>query len=138
MADTRGAVVKGPDLFANYDYRPYVRVSDDTPVQRRGSIVCSGDNNPPVNRYPTHTYRFCNKGLTTRKLRHPVDNCPTPACGYTRPGGAARQGDSRDDRWESSELPRRQVTCAIGIPSYGRDYDHAQLGHIRTTRLGAI
>lgn len=30
MAYSRGAVVKGPDLFADYDYRPYVRVSDDT------------------------------------------------------------------------------------------------------------
>ena len=26
----RGAVVKGPDLFADYDYRPYVCLSDDT------------------------------------------------------------------------------------------------------------
>jgi mRNA-degrading endonuclease toxin of MazEF toxin-antitoxin module len=26
----RGAVVKGPDLFAGYDYRPYVCLSDDT------------------------------------------------------------------------------------------------------------
>ncbi|MCG1002009.1 MULTISPECIES: hypothetical protein [Halobacterium] len=26
----RGAVVKGPDLFAEYDYRPYVRLSDET------------------------------------------------------------------------------------------------------------
>jgi mRNA-degrading endonuclease toxin of MazEF toxin-antitoxin module len=26
----RGAVVKGPDLFADYDHRPYVRLSDDT------------------------------------------------------------------------------------------------------------
>ncbi|WP_152041154.1 hypothetical protein [Salinigranum salinum] len=25
----RGAVVKGPDLFADYDYRPYVCLSDD-------------------------------------------------------------------------------------------------------------
>ena len=26
----RGSVVKGPDLFADHDYRPYVRLSDDT------------------------------------------------------------------------------------------------------------
>ena len=26
----RGAVVKGPDLFADYSYRPYVCLSDDT------------------------------------------------------------------------------------------------------------
>lgn len=26
----RGAVVKGPDLFADHEYRPYVRVSDDS------------------------------------------------------------------------------------------------------------
>lgn len=26
----RGAVVKGPDLFGDYDYRPYVCLSDDT------------------------------------------------------------------------------------------------------------
>jgi mRNA-degrading endonuclease toxin of MazEF toxin-antitoxin module len=26
----RGAVVKGPDLFADYEYRPYVCLSDDT------------------------------------------------------------------------------------------------------------
>jgi mRNA-degrading endonuclease toxin of MazEF toxin-antitoxin module len=26
----RGAVVKGPDLFADYDYRPYVCLSDDS------------------------------------------------------------------------------------------------------------
>ena len=26
----RGAVVKGPDLFADYDYRPYVCISDNT------------------------------------------------------------------------------------------------------------
>jgi len=26
----RGAVVKGPDLFADHDYRPYVRLSDET------------------------------------------------------------------------------------------------------------
>ena len=30
MPVDRGAVVKGPDLFADYDYRPYVRLSDDT------------------------------------------------------------------------------------------------------------
>jgi mRNA-degrading endonuclease toxin of MazEF toxin-antitoxin module len=30
MAYERGTVVKGPDLFAHYDYRPYVRLSDDT------------------------------------------------------------------------------------------------------------
>lgn len=27
---TRGAVVKGPDLLAEHDYRPYVCVSDDS------------------------------------------------------------------------------------------------------------
>ena len=27
---TRGAVVKGPDLFADNEYRPYVCLSDDT------------------------------------------------------------------------------------------------------------
>lgn len=26
----RGVVVKGPDLFADHDYRPYVCLSDDT------------------------------------------------------------------------------------------------------------
>jgi mRNA interferase MazF len=26
----RGAVVKGPDLFADNDFRPYVRINDDT------------------------------------------------------------------------------------------------------------
>ncbi len=30
MAYPRGAVVKGPDLFADHEYRPYVRVSDET------------------------------------------------------------------------------------------------------------
>lgn len=30
MAYSRGAVVKGPDLFAGHDHRPYVRLSDDT------------------------------------------------------------------------------------------------------------
>ena len=30
MPYERGTVVKGPDLFANYDHRPYVRLSDDT------------------------------------------------------------------------------------------------------------
>lgn len=30
MDSERGAVVKGPDLFAEYEYRPYVRVSDET------------------------------------------------------------------------------------------------------------
>ena len=29
MTYDRGSVVKGPDLFAGYDYRPYVRLSDD-------------------------------------------------------------------------------------------------------------
>ena len=29
MAYSRGAVVKGPDLFADHDYRPYVCLSDD-------------------------------------------------------------------------------------------------------------
>lgn len=29
MAYSRGAVVKGPDLFAEHDYRPYVCLSDD-------------------------------------------------------------------------------------------------------------
>ncbi len=27
---SRGAVVKGPDLFANHDFRPYVCLSDET------------------------------------------------------------------------------------------------------------
>lgn len=30
MTYARGAVVKGPNLFADHDYRPYVRLSDDT------------------------------------------------------------------------------------------------------------
>lgn len=30
MTANRGAVVKGPDLFADNDFRPYVRISDDT------------------------------------------------------------------------------------------------------------
>ena len=30
MEHTRGTVVKGPDLFADHDFRPYVRLSDDT------------------------------------------------------------------------------------------------------------
>ncbi|WP_394338333.1 hypothetical protein [Halorubrum trapanicum] len=30
MTDERGAVAKGPDLFADNDFRPYVRISDDT------------------------------------------------------------------------------------------------------------
>ncbi|MDY6819495.1 MAG: hypothetical protein SVG88_12615 [Halobacteriales archaeon] len=30
MTYDRGAVVKGPDLFADYDYRPYVCLSNDT------------------------------------------------------------------------------------------------------------
>ena len=30
MAYERGTVVKGPDLFADYDHRPYVCLSDDT------------------------------------------------------------------------------------------------------------
>ena len=30
MAYERGIVVKGPDLFADYDYRPYVCLSDDS------------------------------------------------------------------------------------------------------------
>lgn len=30
MSYSRGAVVKGPDLFAGHDYRPYVRLSDET------------------------------------------------------------------------------------------------------------
>lgn len=30
MTYVRGTVVKGPDLFAGHDYRPYVRLSDDT------------------------------------------------------------------------------------------------------------
>jgi len=30
MAYERGVVVKGPDLFGDADYRPYVCVSDDT------------------------------------------------------------------------------------------------------------
>jgi hypothetical protein len=30
MAYDRGAVVKGPDLLADHDYRPYVCLSDDT------------------------------------------------------------------------------------------------------------
>jgi mRNA interferase MazF len=30
MAYDRGTVVKGPDLFADHDYRPYVCLSDDT------------------------------------------------------------------------------------------------------------
>lgn len=30
MTPERGAVVKGPDLFADHRYRPYVRLSDDS------------------------------------------------------------------------------------------------------------
>ncbi|WP_053949119.1 hypothetical protein [Halolamina sediminis] len=30
MTPDRGAVVKGPDLFADHNYRPYVRLSDDS------------------------------------------------------------------------------------------------------------
>jgi len=30
MVYVRGTVVKGPDLFADYDYRPYVCLSDDS------------------------------------------------------------------------------------------------------------
>lgn len=30
MEYVRGSVVKGPDLFADYDYRPYVCLSDET------------------------------------------------------------------------------------------------------------
>jgi mRNA-degrading endonuclease toxin of MazEF toxin-antitoxin module len=30
VTDARGAVAKGPDLFADNDFRSYVRISDDT------------------------------------------------------------------------------------------------------------
>lgn len=30
MTIGRGTVIKGPDLFANNDFRPYVRINDDT------------------------------------------------------------------------------------------------------------
>ncbi|WP_123621506.1 hypothetical protein [Halorubrum sp. CSM-61] len=30
MTGDRGTVVKGPDLFADNDFRPYVRINDDT------------------------------------------------------------------------------------------------------------
>lgn len=30
MIPARGAVVKGPDLFADHDFRPYVRLSDES------------------------------------------------------------------------------------------------------------
>jgi mRNA-degrading endonuclease toxin of MazEF toxin-antitoxin module len=30
VSEERGAVVKGPDLFADNDFRPYVRINDDT------------------------------------------------------------------------------------------------------------
>ena len=30
MSRERGTVVKGPDLFADNDFGPYLRVSDDT------------------------------------------------------------------------------------------------------------
>ena len=30
MSPDRGVVVKGPDLFADHDYRPFVRLNDDS------------------------------------------------------------------------------------------------------------
>lgn len=58
MTYDRGSVVKGPDLFADHEYRPYVRLSDDshpfhdeealyvaaTTIQRPVAIALSKDD----------------------------------------------------------------------------------------------
>ena len=40
---TRGAVVRGPDLLGDYDYRPYVCLSDDThPFSDEEALYAAG------------------------------------------------------------------------------------------------
>ena len=69
MEYERGTVVKGPDLFADYDYRPYVCVSDEThpfsdeeavyaaaPTTRRAVAVPLTDTDFESGGLPRETY----------------------------------------------------------------------------------
>ena len=66
---TRGMVVKGPDLFAEHDYRPYVCLSDDShpfseqealyaavTTTRRAVAIPLGDDDFASGRLPRESY----------------------------------------------------------------------------------
>jgi len=60
----RGAVVKGPDLLADHDYRPYVCLNDDThPFSNEEGLYAAGTTTPRAVAIPLGEDDFAASGL---------------------------------------------------------------------------
>ncbi|WP_251328248.1 hypothetical protein [Haloplanus pelagicus] len=69
---TRGAVVKGPDLLADHDYRPYVCLNDDThPFSDEEGLYAAGTTTPRAVAIPLGEDDFAAGGLPRETYVNP-------------------------------------------------------------------
>lgn len=72
MRYERGAVVKGPDLFADHDYRPYVCLSDDThPFSDEEALYASVTTTHRTSAIPLAERDFTTGGLPHESYVNP-------------------------------------------------------------------
>ena len=69
---TRGVVVKGPDLFAEHDYRPYVCLSDDShPFSDEEALYAAVTTTPRSEAVPLGDTDFESGGLPHESYVNP-------------------------------------------------------------------
>jgi hypothetical protein len=72
MGYKRGAVVKGPDLFADHDYRPYVCLSDEShPFDEEEAVYAAGTTTQRVAAVPLTDDDFETGGLPRETYVNP-------------------------------------------------------------------
>jgi len=68
----RGAVVKGPDLFADHTYRPYVRLSDDShPFSDEEALYAAVTTTERADAIPLPESAFVTGGLPRESYANP-------------------------------------------------------------------
>ena len=69
---TRGAVVKGPDLFADHDYRPYICLSGDShPFSDEEALYAAGTTTRRAVAIPLTDGDFVSGGLPQESYVNP-------------------------------------------------------------------
>ena len=72
MTDERGAVVKGPDLFADNEFRPYVRINDDThPFANEEAVYVAATTKQRSSAIPLTETDFASGGLPRETYVNP-------------------------------------------------------------------
>ena len=88
MGFLRGSVVKGPDLLAGYEYRPYVRISDEShPFSEEEALYAAVTTTERPIAIPL-TEDDCLGWTPQGKLRESVDDHIDSTCRHSGRGGA--------------------------------------------------